>query len=757
MQLPSGTRLGPYEILAAIGAGGMGEVYRARDPRLGRDVAIKVLPEQMSQDPQALARFEREARAVAALSHPNILAIFDVGAEQGVSYVVTELLEGETLRARLVGGAMAWRKAVETGAALAEGLAAAHSKGITHRDLKPANIFLTAEGRVKILDFGLARVGGEGPGAGEGTLTDGLTQAGTVMGTVGYMSPEQVRGGRAGPGSDIFSLGCVLYEMVSGRRAFGGQTPVETMSAILRDSPPELADSRKQIPAELDRVISHCLEKNPEERFQSARDLAFDLKAVLGSGSVAAAPAPPPVKAIDSIAVLPFVNASREPDAEYLSDGITESIINSLAQIAQLRVMPRSTVFRYKGQDADPQAVGRELNVRVVLTGRVIQRGEALVVGTELVDVVEGSQLWGERYNRKLSDVFALEEEIARKISESLRMKLTGEEKKLLAKRFTEDTGAYQLYLKGRHYWIKRTPASMKKGVEYFQQAIEKDPGYALAYAGLADGYSMLSVYSAIPPKPGWAKAKAAAAAAVALDPELAEAHTSLAFIRAFADWDWASAEEECRRAMELNPAHWQAPYWYAAVLGLCGRYDEAERQIRRAQEMEPLSPAILHIAALTSIAARRYAEAIDRCSTGLELDPNHPLLRLWLGTAYEQESRYEEAIRELERALELLENEPVGVAVLAHAYAMAGNETEARRLLRELLDLAERRPVDPYCVALVYDSLGEQDRAFEWLEKACASRSGWLTLHAKGDPRLDGLRPDPRFQKILQRMGLGQ
>ncbi|MBI3697620.1 MAG: protein kinase [Acidobacteria bacterium] len=563
MPLPAGMRLGPYEILAPIGAGGMGEVYRARDSRLGREVAIKVLPEHLAQDPQALARFEREAKAVAALSHHNILAIHDVGREQGVSYAVTELLEGDTLRSGLDRGPLPWRKAVEIGVAVAEGLSAAHAKGIIHRDLKPGNIFLTSDGRVKVLDFGLARFNPPSAAQSE-PVAQTATEAGTVMGTPGYMSPEQVRGVPVGPGSDIFSLGCVLYEMVSGRRAFSGKTPVETLSAVLKDHPAELASSGKQIPLELDRLISHCLEKNPEERFQSARDLAFDMKSILGGSGVASPPAPG--KALDSIAVLPFANASREPDAEYLSDGITESIINSLAQIAQLRVMPRSTVFRYKGQEVDPQAVGRELNARMVLTGRVILRGETLVVGMELVDVAQGSQLWGERYNRKLADIFAVEEEIARKISESLRMRLSGEEKKRLAKRFTENTEAYQLYLKGRHYWVKRTPDSMKKGIEYFQQAIEKDPGYALAYAGVADCYSILSTYGAVSPREGWAKAKAAAAAAVALDPELAEGHTSLAFIRGFADWDWVAAEEECRRAIELNPAYWVAPYWYATL-----------------------------------------------------------------------------------------------------------------------------------------------------------------------------------------------
>ena len=414
MWLAPGTQLGPYQVLAPLGAGGMGEVYRGRDSRLGRDVAIKVLPEHLARDPQALSRFEREARAVAALSHPNIVAIHDVGRDGDVSYCVTELLEGETLRAALTRGPLPWRKAAETGMAVAEGLASAHSKGVTHRDLKPENLFLTSDGRVKILDFGLARY--KPQEAASASVAQTETSEGTVMGTAGYMSPEQVRGLAAGPSSDIFSLGCVLYEMVSGGRAFAGDTAVETMSLILRDQPAELARSGKHLPVEFDRLISHCLEKHPEQRFQSARDLAFDLKSML-SGSGSQTPASQTAgKAIDSIAVLPFANSSGDPDTEYLCDGITESIINSLSQIGrQLRVVPRSTVFRHKGKDFDPQALGRELQARAVLTGRVRQRGETLVVAAELVDVLEGSQLWGERYNRKVSDIFALEEEISRK------------------------------------------------------------------------------------------------------------------------------------------------------------------------------------------------------------------------------------------------------------------------------------------------------------------------------------------------------
>ncbi len=748
MPLASGTRLGPYEIVAPIGAGGMGEVYRARDSRLDRDVAVKVLPEHLSHNPQALARFVRETKAVAALSHPNLLAIFDTGTENGISYAVTELLDGESLRDGLKRGPLAWRKAAEIGAALAEGIAAAHSKGITHRDLKPDNIFLTADGRVKVLDFGLTRVEAARTGADAETQTE----AGMLLGTPGYMSPEQVRGTPAGPASDIFSLGCVLYEMVSGRRAFQGQTPAETMSSILRDAPGELAATGIQVPAELDRLIHHCLEKNSEQRFQSARDLAFHFKAILSAAQSAAAHSS---RAIDSIAVLPFTNAGNDPDTEYLCDGITESILNSLTQIAQLRVTPRSTAFRYKTREVDPQMVGRELNVRVVLTGRVIQRGENLVVSAELMDIAAGSQLWGERYHRKLADIFALEEEIARKISESLRMKLSGEEKSRLAKRSTENTEAYQLYLRGRHHWIKRTPDQVKKGIEYFQKAIDKDPGYALAYSGLADCYTILGLFSILPPKEAFAKAKAAAVAAVAFDDELAEGYTSLGFIRVFFDWDWAGGEKEFQRALELNPGYWVTPYWYALVLTSMGRFEEAEQQIRHAVELEPLSSMVMHEAAWNALASHHYAEAVERSLKGLEADPDYFILRHWLGLTYVAQKRYPEAIRELQTAVDLCRRSVSwAVGGLGHAYAVAGNTAEALRILEELLDREKRETIDLSSLAMIYAGLGDTENALLSLEKSCDAR-GMVAFFTKVDERFDALRSEPRFQQVLKRMNL--
>ncbi len=720
----------------------MGEVYRARDSRLGRDVAVKVLPEHLARDPQALARFEREARTVAALSHPNILALFDIGSEPGVSYAVTELLEGETLRSRLALAAIPWRKAVEMAVALAEGLAAAHAKGITHRDLKPENIFLTSDGRVKILDFGLARWQPREP-AGDATDAPTQTQAGTVMGTIGYMSPEQVRGEKADAPSDIFSLGCVLHEMLTGRRAFQRPSPADTLAAILKEDPPELAG----VSPELARLVSHCLEKNPNERFQSARDLTFALRSLGAPAETAEAPA-------DSLAVLPFANAGG-PDAEYLSDGIAESLINSFSQIARLRVVPRSAAFRYKGREVDPQAVGRELGVRMLLTGKVVERGGRLSVQAELVDVAANKQLWGERLHRQLSDIFEVEEEIARQIAEKLRVRLSGEETKQLARRYTEDSEAYQLYLKARFHFLKRTTEGLQKGVEYCEQAIEKDPEFALAYAALADCYLVLGSLSVCPPKQLKPKALQAGRRAVEIDGGLAEAHNSLAYLHAVYEWDWAEAERGFRHALELNPASWIAHDWYGLTLSCQGRMEEAIAETRRAQQLEPLSLVLHHHAAWLLWLARRYDDAIAECRKALEMDPNFYLLHFWLGLSLEQQSRHEEAVAALRKAYELAQANPLQAGSLGHALAAAGRRDEAEKVWRELEAQSKTGYVEPYAMALIHAGLGATDRVFEWLEKAYDDISGWLTLCAKGDPRFDHLRPDPRFQDLLRRMGL--
>src|SRR5579859_657569 len=610
MILTPGTRLGSYEILAPIGAGGMGEVYKARDLRLEREVAIKVLPEQFARDADALLRFEREAKAVAALSHSNILSIHDIGDANGVRFAVMELLEGQTIRERLRQSAIPWRKAAEIGLAVAEALAVAHAKGIIHRDIKPENLFLTADGRVKVLDFGLARVTrppSTSSTASTGELADAETQVvnttpGIVVGTMGYMSPEQLRGEVVDGRSDIFSLGCVLYEMVAGQKAFSRKTAAESISAILNEDPAELAGSGKQVPPDLDRIIAHCVEKKAADRFQSARDLAFALRTISSTSGVFQPVAEQPKPRVSrtvwmagaaamvvlaaillwfwthqsgdirSIAVLPFVNVGADPNTEYLSDGITESIMNSLSQLPNVSVMSRTSVFRYKRPDVDPQAAGRDLNVQAVLAGRVTKRGDQLSVSAELVDTRTNHQIWGDQYNRKLTDVMAIQEEISQEISDKLRVRLTGEDKKRLVKRHTENAEAYGLYLKGRYQWNKQTLDGMQTGINFFKQAIEKDPRYGLAYAGLSDAYALLADYNVLAAKEVMPSAKTAAMKALEIDDTISEAHASLGWAKLTLDWDWAGAEKEFQRSIELNPNYATAHQWYAEYLTTTGR-----------------------------------------------------------------------------------------------------------------------------------------------------------------------------------------
>ena len=624
MPLSAGARLGPYEILSPLGAGGMGEVYRARDTRLDRDVAIKVLPEQLAGSAEALSRFEREAKAVAALSHPNILAIHDFGDDHGVRFVVTELLDGETLRARIAQERLAWRKAVEIGIAVADGLAAAHAKGIVHRDLKPENIFLTSSGLVKILDFGLARTDPVLPEDATSIQTASMrTEAGTVLGTVGYMSPEQVSGEAVDARSDIFSFGCVLYEMIAGRRAFLGKSAGETLASILRDHPPEFAVLGIALLPALERIATRCLDKSRDERFQSARDLAFHLKEI-SSGSIGAAVSSGKHgPAIESIAVLPFLNVSGDPDAEYLSDGIAESIIHGLSRLPNLRVMARSTLSRYKGREIDPQAVGEELKVRAVLTGRVFHRGEALVIKTELVDVRDGSQIWGENYNRKFADILALEEEISREISGKLRLKVTGEEAQRFTRRATESPEAYRLYLKGLFYWNKRTADGLRKGIELFQEAIEVDPEYALAYAGIAHSYNQLGFYQFLAPRDAFPRAKAAATRALELDAALGEARTVLAVVHFWYDWDWAAAEDEFRRAIAASPDFVHVHHFFGIFLTARESFEEGIREVDRAVELDPLSLPARASRGFCLYLGRRCDESIGELEKILELDPS--------------------------------------------------------------------------------------------------------------------------------------
>jgi len=779
MPLSVGDNLGPYEIVGLIGAGGMGEVYRARDSRLHRDVALKVLPPHLASDSQALVRFDHEAKAVAALSHPNILVLHDVGADAGVHYVVTELLEGETLRERIARGPIPWRTAAEMGADIAAGLAAAHSKGIVHRDIKPANIFLTSDGRLKILDFGLAQVR-KLPTEDESTVT--LTEAGhrTVMGTIGYMSPEQVRGEEAQAPSDIFSLGCVLYEMVSGRRAFSGKSANDTLAAILKDEPPALADSAKPASPEFERVIERCLAKSPAQRFHSAHDLAFALRSLSSSagehkaaafarfsrrsiaGSIAVAVLilaaagiyywrTRAEEGIDSLAVLPFVNSSGSPDADYLSDGITESLMDSLSQLPKLKVMSRDAVFRYKGKNTDARAAGRELGVRAVLTGRIVQHGDNLSVTAELVDVAGNAHLWGEQYDRKVADALAVQREIAAEISGKLRARLSSERKTQIAKRQTENPEAYQLYLKGNYYAHKFDTENLNKGLGYFRQALALDPNYALAYQGIASYYGLATDWL-MPSTEAGPKGEEAARKALEIDDSLIEAHVDLASEYFWYDFDWAAADKELRRALELDPNYPQAHEvrgWYLTDLG---RFDEGVNEGRRAQALDPLTLDITLVLGFDLYYAHRYDGAFTEIRKGLDLEPNYWPAYYYLGQVYQQQGKFLEAIAALQKARKIEDRIAAPLAELAHAYAESGRTAEARQALEELLARSKTGHVSKYLIATVYAALGEKSEALTRLEQAYSERS-WYLGFLRSDPELDSLRSELRFQDLVRRM----
>jgi TolB-like protein/Flp pilus assembly protein TadD len=765
----------------------MGEVYRARDGRLDRDIAIKVLPKHFARNPDALARFQAEAKAVAALEHPNILVLHDVGAEDDVCFAVTELLQGETLSARLARGALPWRKAVELGAALADGLGAAHAKGIIHRDLKPSNIFLTAGGPVKILDFGLARrVAGQPNQAETEPYQPGATEPNTLSGTAPYMSPEQVIGGPTDARSDIFSLGCVLYEMVSSRRVFSRPTRPETLTAILREEAPPLTELDPHLPPELARVIQHCLEKNSEERFQAARDLAFDLRALLNEGQAgmgrsrrSGAPVglavaallllaagialylhftqtPAPAEMIETVAVLPFVNVGGDASTEYLSDGLADCLIHNLSQVRSLKVRPFTAVVHYREEAPDLGAVGRALKVQAVIVGRVSKRGDELTVSVELVDVAANRQLWGSSYHRKLGNLLSLPEEMARQIAENLRQNLTGAEKERVGRRHTQNTEAYRLYLLGRYYWNKRDKAGMDKAIDYFQQAIARDDRFALAYAGLADCYNMLPSYGYgdRPPRKSFDRAKTVASKALQIDETLAEAHTALGYLCA-REFDWAGAERAYQQALAANPNYATAHQWYACLLATVGRNDEAMAEIRRAHDLDPSSLIINGWVGLILCYGDHLPEALQEARDTVELNPSFAVSHFFLGIIYRRMGRLPEATREFEKAVELDPHSVTYQTGLAAAYGLAGHRDKAQKILDDLT-APGRRFVSPYGIAAIHAGLGDKDQAFHWLEKAFQDQDDGLG-NLRIDPSWEPLRSDPRYGKMVARLKFAQ
>jgi eukaryotic-like serine/threonine-protein kinase len=778
-----GQTISHYRIVEQLGAGGMGVVFKAQDSRLERAVALKFLPEKLAQQPQALERFRREARAASALNHPGICTIYDIGEQDGRTFIAMEFIDGETLRSHIHGKPLRLEELLELGIQIAEALEAAHAEGIIHRDIKPANIFVTKRGRAKVLDFGLAKLVPKGfqsahPDS-EDESSDSNSIVGIISGTPSYMSPEQVRGDGLDPRTDIFSFGLLLYEMATGRQAFSGGTGGFVIEAVLTRPPIPARSINPAIPPRLEEIIDKTLHKDRAKRYQHAADILAELQRLKreidsdfrsgnegsesatisnagrlsSTGKLKSRTSPGP-KIIDSLAVLPFENASHDPENEYLSDGITGSLINNLATVPKLRVMAQSTVFRFKGREIDPQAVGRDLNVRAVLTGRVTQSGGSLRIGAEMVDVATGSQLWGAQYDRKPGDIFVIQDDISNEISGKLRLQLSRAQKKRLTRRHTEDPEAYRVYLKGRHHWNRWMEEGFYKAIEYFQQAIDKDPAYALAYAGLADCYVLLGWNGYLPPKDAFPKGKAAALTALQFDPNLSEARTPLAAVLWLHDWQWQEAQKEFKCSLELNPTYPTANHWYAEYVMTMGGQVEAIAQMKNSQTLDPLSLIINVAIGWANYMARRYDEARDQLLQTIELDPNYPVTYWILGLLYRATGRYELSITEGEKGVNLSGGSPLMRAALASSYGKAGRTKEALQILDDLTKLAERKYVAPYFFAGIHIGLGENDRALEYLEKSYEEHSHWL-IYLHIDPSMDDSRNDPRFQDLLRRVGL--
>lgn len=827
-RLSAGTRFAHYEIVRPIGVGGMGEVYLARDTNLKRPVALKLLPAMLSSHKESLDRLKREALAASSLNHPNILTIYEIGADQELHFIATEFIDGVSLRRYMQGKTLELTDILDIVVQIAAALATAHAAGIVHRDIKPDNIMIRRDGLVKVLDFGLAKPLWEGvPRLNTSALTEVRvkTEAGAVLGTASYMSPEQARGAeQVDKRSDIWSLGVTLYELICGQAPFTGETRNDVIAAILKADPPLLSTYVPDLPAELERIVTRTLEKNKEERYQVIKDLELDLKRfrqrlgveselkrfgqkVVTDGLIAPATQtnaatatgttltnsiiiaikrrplwailvaaalivatvtvgylvysrrlvadtavdPDSRQVIRSIAVLPFTNTTGDSETEYLSDGITDSLIESLSQLPSLKVMSRNSVFRYKGKETDAKAVGRELGVRVVLTGRLWQRGDNLYINVELVDAGDNSHLWGQRYNRKLSDVIAIESEIAREISQHLRMKLTGEEQKRVNKSYTANAEAYQLYLRGRYYWHKFTEDDFKRALDYFQQAIDKDPNYALAYAGLADCYWQLGWYSYLPKKEAWPKSKAAIERALERDSTIAEVHTSLAAHKVI-EGDYEGAEVELQQALSLYSGNAQTHMQYSWYLDGIGQVEKAIEEAKKAYELDPLSPVVVSSLGQAFFFGRRYDEAIEAYQEVLRSDPNSSENHAYLGSAFEQKRMYEDAIKEFLKARDY-SVEKTGIGMLGHCYAVSGRTSEAQRLIQQLL---RETPARSYALALIYTGLGDKDSAFLWLNKTLDDEDHRnQLLFIKVDPIFDGLRTDQRFTELLRRMKL--
>ena len=834
MSLVTGTKLGRYEIRTQLGAGGMGEVYLAQDTKLDRKVALKILPAEVASNRDRMERFIREARSAAALSHPNIAQIFEIGEDNGTHFIAMEFIDGVTLREKIHRERTELSKLLRYLQHVAEGLAKAHAAGIVHRDLKPDNIMITRDGHAKLLDFGLAKLIEQQP-VPSGDSSEGATammpqrsSPGTVMGTVGYMSPEQAQGKtkEIDQRSDVFSFGCILFETATGKKPFEGDSVIKALHMVVYEPAPAITDFNPTAPADLQRIVRRCLQKDADDRYQGIKEVAIELKHLrrdMETGGDFDTTVPPPVStqsvlstasgstaeptaksaslppalssaefvaqglkrhklgvaialvisiaavvlfayslragkseaAIDSIAVLPFQNKSSDADTEYLSDGLAESLIYRLSQLPNLKVSPTSSVIRYKGKDTDIAQIAKELEVDAVMSGRVSQRGENLTISVELVDARTKKIIWAEQYERKMSDLLSTQREIATTIAQKLELKLSGNDAKGITKRYTDNNDAYQLYLRGRYSFAKRTKDDMLRAIEYFRQAIKLDPKFALAYARIAETYGSMPAYPYLSPKEAFPQAKAAGQQALEIDPTLAEAHTFLAYSLVIYDWNWAEAERSFKRAIELDTNNSAAHFRYGQIyLAPTGRLDEGVSEIKRGLDLEPLDINMGATLAWAYLAAGQNEKALEQAKKTYDLEPSHPIGRWILSQAYINKGMYGEGISLNEQWLQTDPTNQFPIRDVAIAYAKAGRRDKAEEMITRFREIAKTQYIATCRIASIHVALGDRDKAFEELDKAFEVRD-WELYRLNADTYWIPLRDDPRFKDMLKRLNL--